>query len=398
MALISKKYFQILLFFHLYFYFLLSKCFILIFKPAPSKGRILYLAAFYPHNAGSHWRVEKWAEYLREKGYNVDILYALNELAFNDYNNNPSRFLIRFLRKRFFQVLKARHYEIVIVRREVLLFNEYGNLFLEKLLRKLSKHLILDFDDDLSASKNQPRAICLFYPRLMLANGNSFRNSFSYYDKYIVASSYLKALVKEQTHIPSENIAIIPTCVDYDKYPAKDYTKLNETITLGWIGGDHNYTYLHNIITVLNELAQKHTFRLMVIGGQPFVADAQFPIINKKWSLETEVEDLYQIDVGLMPLDYSDESKGKGGFKLIQYMGLGIVSVAQDLTINKEIAKDGEYAFLAKDDADWYRIVNEILNGRINFEEMGRKAKKRIENSYTFNSNFDTYLTFVCVE
>jgi glycosyltransferase involved in cell wall biosynthesis len=99
-----------------------------------------------------------------------------------------------------------------------------------------------------------------------------------------------------------------------------------------------------------------------------------------------------------MPLDYSDESKGKGGFKLIQYMGLGIVSVAQDLTINKEIAKDGEYAFLAKDDADWYRIVNEILNGRINFEEMGRKAKKRIENSYTFNSNFDTYLTFVCVE
>ena len=37
-----------------------------------------------------------------------------------------------------------------------------------------------------------------------------------------------------------------------------------------------------------------------------------------------------------MPLENTYIGKGKCGFKLIQYMGLGIVSVASAITSNKE--------------------------------------------------------------
>lgn len=391
---------NVILFIQLYFYFVLGKIISFSFKPRfINTHTILYLEAFYPENSGYHWRAFKWAEELKNEGYPVDIFHALNKDEFNDYSNSPSRFMVRFLRKRFWQVVKARNYETVIVRRELLLFNDYGNLFLEKLLRKLCNNLILDFDDDLAASKKQPKEINSLYAKLMLENGNSFRESFKYYDKFIVASDYLKEYVLKYRNINEDEICVIPTCVDYDKYPAKVYDFEDDHVfTLGWIGGDHNYPLLQNIIPILNELAQSHHFQLLVIGGKPFRTDAQFKIINKQWSLDTEVENLYKIDVGLMPLDTSERSKGKGGFKLIQYMGLGIVSVAQDVTINSDICENEVDSFLYNTDKELCKKLKRILKKEINLNEMGRYAKEKITNHFSISQNKQKYIKLILDE
>lgn len=386
---------KLLLPIQLYFYLALSKLLPLFIKPSPKENSILYLAAFYPGNAGYHWRAKKWEEKLNDNGYNVTLLHALEEHEFRDYNNNPALFMFRFLHRRFWQVIKARKYETVIVRREILIYNDYGNLFLEKLLTKLCSKRILDFDDDLAAAKKQPKAITSPYAKLMLENGNSFIESLQYYTKFSVASQYLKEYVQKYTSIPVKNIAIIPTCVDYDQYPAKDYSKRSEVFTFGWIGGDHNYPLLRNIIPILNELANRYPFQLLVIGGNPFQADAHFPILNKKWSLETEVQDLYNIDVGLMPLKDDDRSKGKGGFKLIQYMGLGIVSVASAVTINKEIVDDKVNSFLVYSDEEWEDVFKEILSNNVDLQKMGSKAYEKVKKRYTFSGNKAKYIDFI---
>ena len=41
--------------------------------------------------------------------------------------------------------------------------------------------------------------------------------------------------------------------------------------------------------------------------------EVDFEIEFLPWSFETEVEDLYKIDIGLMPLNDDARSKGKGG-------------------------------------------------------------------------------------
>lgn len=387
-----KKLLNILLFIQLHFYRVLSFFMFSIRKPTKE---VLYLSCFYPGNSGYHWRAHKWAIELRKEGLNVDVLHPLNEQEFRDYNNNPPLFLMRFLHRRFWQVVKARKYKTVIVRREVLLFNEYGNIFMEKLLRKLCNQLILDIDDDLAAAKRQPYEIQSLYGRLMLENGNSFRNSLRYYDKFFVASSYLREYVKKYTDKTDETICIIPTCVDYDRYESKLYGKGKKVLTLGWIGGDHNYYLIHAIIPLLNRLFKKHHFHLLVIGGQPFSAETDFNIINKKWSLNTEVEDLLTIDIGLMPLTFDDISKGKGAFKLIQYMGLGIVSVASPITINKEIVDHEKNSFLALSDEEWHRQLEGILEGKYDLSNIGDAARKTILENYMFSSNQKKYLNFI---
>lgn len=392
--MLSKLHF----FFFLYFYLILSRVILLgKEKVSKQKNTILYFSAFFPENAGYHWRVKKWAEILEKEGYSVDVVCAINKEEFYDLlNKDHPRFLRTYLKRRFWQIVRSRECETVIVRRELLLYNDYGNLFLEKLLLKIHPNAILDFDDDISAAKNQPRKVTNLYGRLLQEHGNKFNESLRLYKRFIVVSNYLKEKVlSENKNIKEEDILIIPTCVDYDKYQPKEYPANPSKITFGWIGGTGNYPLLDILIPIFNHLSNDFDFELNVIGGEPYVRNTNFQLNFIPWSLETEVEELLKIDIGLMPLDQSIRAKGKGGFKLIQYMGLGIVSVASAVTINKEIVDDKENSFLVHSDEEWESIFIKILTNQVDFQMMGGKAYEKVKENYTFNQNKEKYVDFI---
>lgn len=358
---------------------------------------VLYLAAFFPGNAGYRWRVEKWAEILREEGYDVTISYALTEEEFYHLKaTNPPLFYIKFLQRRFRQVKNALNFETVIVRREILVLNDYGDLFLEKFLLKRHSSVILDFDDDIAAAKRQPREVTNLYGKLLGENGNKFNESLQSYNRFIVASDYLKQRVLEENRsISKEDICFIPTCVDYDQVKPKFYPSNSSELTLGWIGSDNNYDQLFSILPVLEDLSDTYKFKLLIIGGSQPKNKTKINIEFSKWSLESEIDDLLKIDVGLMPLLKSDESLGKGGFKLIQYMGLGIVAVATPITINNEIVDQGINGYLAESNEEWTEILKSILNGDTNLNKMGERARQKITSEYSFEANKINYVKFI---
>lgn len=375
---------------------ILSKAFLLLLNKKAKPDSILYLAAFFPENAGYHWRVQKWSETLMEEGYNVEIVHALNKDEFYMLKeNNFPLFLIRFLRRRFRQVVHSRNFETVIVRRELLLFNDYGNLFLEKLLLKIHPDAILDFDDDIAAAKGQPREIRNIYARLIRENGDKFNQSLRFYNRFIVASNYLKSqLLNLSPDLDHEAVLVMPTCVDYNKYPQKKYSLSDNIVSFGWIGGEHNYPLLESLLPILERVADTAEIELLVISGKPFKYEENLNVHFIPWSLETELENLYQVDIGLMPLSQLDVDKGKSGFKLIQYMGLGIVSIASAITINKEIVNDKVNGFLVHDD-DWEKVIRSVLWQKKNFEMIGSSAKATIDTQFTFQSNKSEYVKFV---
>ncbi len=393
-----KYYRLILLFFYTYWFTVLAIVLpYLLNKPKKKKYSVLYLAAFYPENAGYHWRVHKWREELERKGNKVNVLFALNETEFKTLlAQNHYKFLTLFMRRRFWQVVHSRNYETVIIRRELLLFNDYGNLFLEKLLHKIHPKAILDIDDDLAAAKEQPKIITNWYGKLMKENGNKFNETLRLYSYFIVASNYLKKKVlAENKKIDSNYICVIPTCVDYNIQKPKEYSKHQKNITFGWIGGDHNYHQLDPIWTILNKLSNQFSFSFIVIGGRPISIETNFPVYFIQWSLQTEVENLKKIDVGLMPLTDDIESKGKGGFKLIQYMGLGIVSIASPITVNLDIIENENNALFAKTNQEWEEKFKSILSNQISLDKISANARRRIESKFTFQSNNKKYLEFI---
>jgi glycosyltransferase involved in cell wall biosynthesis len=388
--------------FLLVFYFIFLKvklCYMFCAKRSKQNKSILFIENFPVESSGYQYRAEKWAQFFRLEGKRADVVTLYEDRdAFYDafYSPNTSKMLIDTLLKRYKQVLSSRNYETVVVRRELLWFNDYGNLFMDKLLLKFHPNAIIDFDDDIAAAKNQPKEIKNWHGRLLFENGNKFNDTLRLYKRFIVASEYLKNRVLDENHtINDDAICVIPTCVDYDKYSVKNYPTKHEKFVLGWIGGSHNYKQLDLILPLLNKLADKYSFELLVIGGKEYVRDTNFELKFIPWSLVHEVSDMFKIDVGLMPLNDDKITRGKGGFKLLQYMGLGIVSIASPITINQEIVHHGFNSFLCKNDDEWEETFENIFNGQVDLFKIGEQARKTICERYTFNACFPRYKQFL---
>jgi glycosyltransferase involved in cell wall biosynthesis len=152
---------------------------------------------------------------------------------------------------------------------------------------------------------------------------------------------------------------------------------------------------LEPVFKVLDELADQYQFSFLVIGGSPIERQTKFPLQFSTWSLKTEITDLKKIDIGVMPLIDDEESRGKGGFKLLQYMGLGIVSIASPITINKDIVIHGKNSFLANGSEEWKRILESALKREINLVEIGSEARKRISSHFSFKAHKSTYVQFL---
>ncbi len=390
---------NIYLFLALYFYRLFAWiCGVFMRKRCGADG-ILFLENFPIENAGYQYRAYKWKEMFEKNGQRCEVLTIFaNKNDFDEQFRNMPMLLVRAMRRRFRQCLYARQFAVVIVRRELLQFNDYGNLFMEKFLLQIHTNVILDFDDDISASKKEPRKINNLFSRLLWENGNKFNDSLRLYKRFVVGSDYLKERVlSENRNIGKDDVLVMSTCVDYNKFPAKVYNKKTEEIVFGWIGGNHNLHYLDMLVEPLNKLAHDFRFKLVVVAGRDYAnTNAQFRIENKRWSLDSEKDLIKSFDIGLMPIYDNAVGRGKCGFKLLQYMGLGVVGVATNVTVNGEIITDGENGFLVKaDNSDWYEVLKKVLSLQKNFSAIGECARKTVEERYSFSACVEKYAEFV---
>lgn len=394
-----KLFWTILLFFAVYFYRMLTALLSVMLRKKSTTDGILFLENFPVENAGYQYRAYKWKLEFEKNGQRSEVVTIFEDKdEFDRQFANMPRLLFRAIRRRFRQCLYARRFAAVIVRRELLQFNDYGNLFMEKFLLRIHPNVILDFDDDISAAKCEPRQISSLYGKLLQENGNKFNDSLRLYPRFVVGSDYLKKKVlSENKNIGSNNVTVVPTCVDYAEFPQKKYDQTKTEIVLGWIGGNHNLHYLDMLVGPLNMLAKDFLFRLIVVAGRDYINDnAEFVIENRRWSLETEKDLIRGFDIGLMPIEDNAVGRGKCGFKLLQYMGLGVVGVATDVTINGEIIDNGKNGFLVNsDNSNWYEVLKKTLSLQDKYVEIGDNAKKTVSRKYSFGANAEKYLEFI---
>ncbi len=362
------------------------------------KLSVFYFEVFGPESAGNKYRTGKWRDILNANNFKTKSAYVFEYHEYLQLTSHASSmpfFLMGFMWFRFWQILQSAFYDVVIVRRELLMFNDYGNLFFEHLLFAIHAKRIIDFDDDIAAAKKEPRKISLF-GKLLLEHPKKFSKSLKYYTHFMPGTNYLKNLaIQFHQDIKEEQMLVLPTCVDYNSEPKKNYSLTREEIIIGWVGTRSNAHNLNLIINSLNFLSSKYKIRLLVICNAPYIVPALFPIEFIRWEEKNEVSNLLKMDVGIMPLENTAEQRGKCGFKLIQYMGCGIVSMATALTINNEIIDDGINGFLVPPDADWTPYFEKVFQSRNQFPLIGKCAGEKIESNYSFSSNKDRVISFL---
>ncbi len=361
------------------------------------RPRLLYLAAFFPGNAGFEERAQAWAKRLAAAGFDVRVRWCLSAEQFQRLlaGRQVIRLQLTILFKRLWQCLAALGFDGVVVQRELLVYSDYGGTFAERFLLALNPRVALDFDDDIAAAKHEPRSLTPF-GRLMFESGNKFRDSLRVYPRFLPGSAYLEGLIQQaRGGLPFQAI-VVPTCIELDEYRMKDYRQAQaDRISFGWIGGVGNLYCLDLVVPALAVIAREHPIRLIVISGRAFQAPVPFEILNVPWSRASQASDLLRLDIGLMPLPDGPVERGKCGFKLLQYMACGIVSVASAVTTNLEIVDDGIDGFLVRSDRDWPSTLRRVIGQRGRFEEIGRRAIAKVVTRYSLDAHQGRYLAFV---
>ncbi|HAH32670.1 MAG TPA: hypothetical protein DCL44_10200 [Elusimicrobia bacterium] len=173
--------------------------------------------------------------------------------------------------------------------------------------------------------------------------------------------------------------------IDCSRYTPRPGPKTpGEDIVIGWIGSDSTAEYLLPVAGALKILCEEHpNLHLEFIGARKLDALGGRSIY-KKWAFGSEAADLKNFDIGIMPLPDNEWTRGKGGYKILQYMAAGIPSVASPVGINSLLIRDGETGFLATTPGEWRDRLKKLITDAGLRRFMGKSARKEAEEKYSF--------------
>jgi glycosyltransferase involved in cell wall biosynthesis len=100
------------------------------------------------------------------------------------------------------------------------------------------------------------------------------------------------------------------------------------------------------------------------------------PVEKNNWSKETQARDLVSADIGLAPLPDNRFTRGKCGFKILQYAAARLPVIASPVGVNRELVEEGETGFLATDNQQWKQSLNKLINSGELRKEAGKKNRE----------------------
>lgn len=263
-------------------------------------------------------------------------------------------------------------FDIVYIHREA---SPIGPPVFEWLISNVfRKKIIYDFDDAIWINKSSQANP--FVAKLKFGSKVSFICKKA--TTVCVGNDYLAAFAKNYCN----DVRIIPTLVDTEKYHNQSKDQTSDSVTIGWTGTYTNFHNLNIVIPILKSLQDKYQIRIKIIADN----DPGFKEITydyKKWDYATEIQDLLDINIGIMPLIDSDFERGKCAFKAIQYMSLGIPAVISPVGANIKLIKDGENGYLVSSEMEWLTKIENLINNTSLRTQMGEKARKTIIGEYS---------------
>jgi glycosyltransferase involved in cell wall biosynthesis len=290
--------------------------------------------------------------------------------------------VIKGFARRFASLTKIHNYDFIAVYREA---SPIGPPIFEWIYTKIfRKKMIFDFDD------------AIWIPQVSDNNKLKRFVKCSWKIKYICKWSYTVSVgnmfLFDYATKYNKNVILNPTCVDTEYRHNILQSHNTDIVCIGWTGSFSTLVYLNQVIEVLKELERKYSFDFVVIADKdPCLPLKSYQFL--KWNKETEIDDLLNIHIGIMPLSDSEFERGKCGFKIIQFLALGIPAVASPIGVNKNIIEKDVNGFLCANKEEWYTALENLLSDNRLREKMGIAGRKKIAEHYSVKSNATNFIS-----
>ncbi len=298
---------------------------------------------------------------LNRASFRQRIVVHLDILQANDIDCEVAQLPSGTLaRRKLFK--KAADFDGVFLHRKIL------NFFDAFWLRRYSRKIIYNFDDALMYSDRKPG--CNFWSRQ-----RRFRRSVELADLVISGNSYLA----EHAQKFNPRVEVLPTGLDIKAYRAQTKAKNDDKMRLVWIGSKSTLKYLAEIKPALEEIGSRFDNAILRIICDDFFGLQNMKVEKHQWQKDTEVVNLVNSDIGLAPLPDDRFTRGKCGFKILQYAAAKLPVVASPVGVNAEYVCDGITGFHAINASQWVDKISELIENAELRKRMGQEGQAKVK-------------------
>ncbi len=334
--------------------------------------KILFFTKGDAQTGSSRQRVWQLSKHLKEAyGHDYEILHSLGR-SFWDISSKRFQELGYIYKKVF-----GKDTEVIFVHKSFFPFDVVFIIVMGKIFG--GKRLIYDMDDaQWTHSRLKTIFLVYFVDSVFCGSQEICRWSSRY----------------------NINTVLIPTVIDKKLYESNKVSHAKKSvITLGWVGVGKTY-FKNGHLNILKEvfeilIERDILFRFVLIGAMGdeklkkfFTSDkyeSEF-IDNLDWSISGVVAKTMkerEIDIGLAPLENSEFSMAKCGFKIIEYMGVGVPVIASPVGEQGSILESVGY--IAKTPEEWANAIIALKDEKKR-EKMGVTGLERVASSYSYES------------
>lgn len=332
--------------------------------------KVLALTRYSRQGASSRARFQLFMDLLRQEGLEVTIAPLFSDGYLRTVyagGGRPYGMVLKAYIRRIFVLLKHSRYDLLWIEKELFpglpyIFEKIGSLY--------GIPYVLDYDD--AVFLNYRNNFILRQKISRLVSGASL---------VTVGNAYL---ADHMSQSGARQIAVVPTTVDCNEYPpvkSGGRESAAGDFSVGWIGSPATSAYLDHIRAPLEKLLEEGGSRLVVIGaGNQALTD--LPVERRTWSEAAEGKLLGAVDSGIMPLDDSQWSQGKCGYKILQYFACAKPAIASPVGINKELIRPGINGFLPETEDQWLEAFRYLRDNPEISERMGRSGQVLVRSRF----------------
>ena len=182
----------------------------------------------------------------------------------------------------------------------------------------------------------------------------------------------------------AKQVEFIPTVVDCTKFAAARDRQQGAPTVVGWIGTPQTAPYLTAIAPVLEKLQQKGLIEIHVVGASD--AASVRGCHHIAWREDTEAAVINGFDIGIMPLTDDPWSRGKSGFKLVQYMAARKPIIASPIGFNVELVTKSGAGFLASTLDEWETAICSLTASHGLRRHLGQRGRDYVELNLSVQS------------
>ena len=327
--------------------------------------KVLFLPIWGPEAPSSRLRVYQYLEPLKGEGIQTEVLIPPGD-------QRPFRRFIYFLQA----FSRAKRADVVFIQKQVLSFGI-------DILARANPRIVFDFDDAIFTRPPWEKSPD---PGISARLEKTLRRSRA----VVTGNKYLADFARPFC----SRVEVIPTGVDLDfiSRVSRDKHGAGAAVRVGWTGTRENLWYLKKIAEVFPRLESRfgNQVEFRVISNARFEIPGA-SIQNLTWSLSEEYPRLAALDLGLAPLGDDPWSRGKCGFKAIQYMAMGLPPVASRAGVYPEIIQEGVNGFLAGPVEEWEEKISRLIGDRDLRRRVGEAAREEVRARFSLAANLPRF-------